>query len=368
MNAVSSIFGGSAPGQVQSPLSQAQIAQQYGNLTQGQDQQQALLAALQGQNALTNQNNIYSQLQQIAQGQGPNPAQAMLNQATGQNVANQAALMAGQRGAAANPALIARMAAQQGANTQQQAIGQGATMQANQALNALNAAGNMANTQAGQLLNTQQQFNQNALQGLNTGVQAQNSANATNAQAQQAQAQMQGNVLTGLAGAAGAGLGLLGGGGALASTAANSSGMGLNPKYSVMAAHGGMISAPMPPPNQTVQVQGSTVNTGPRSHYARLMMANGGKVPALVSPGEQYLPPQTAKAVAQGKAAPLSSGVRIPGTPAVKGDSYANDTVPMMLQSGGIIIPNSIMQSKDAEKKAAEFVRRVLQNKLPNKK
>ena len=78
------------------------------------------------------------QLQGIANGTGPNPAQAMLNQQTAQNVGNQAALMASQRGAGANPALLARQAAQQGAATQQQAVGQGATLQAQQRLGAIN--------------------------------------------------------------------------------------------------------------------------------------------------------------------------------------------------------------------------------------
>lgn len=84
------------------------------------------------QNLAAQQQGTANQYQNIANGTGPNPAQAMLNQQTGQNVANQAALMAGQRGAGANVGLMARQAAQQGANTQQQAVGQGATMQANQ--------------------------------------------------------------------------------------------------------------------------------------------------------------------------------------------------------------------------------------------
>ena len=92
--------------------------------------QQALLQALQGQNGLGNQSQIYGQLQGVANGTGPDPAQAMLNQATGANVSDQAALMAGQRGASANPALMAKLIAEQGAATQQGAAGQGATLQA----------------------------------------------------------------------------------------------------------------------------------------------------------------------------------------------------------------------------------------------
>lgn len=150
--------------------------------------QQSLLNALQSQNGLAQQNSIARQqqgladqlgqangvgtqsaavqglqgtagmYQNIAEGRGPNVAQSMLNQQTGQNIANQAAMMAGQRGAGANAGLIARQAAQQGAATQQQAVGQGATMQAQQQQNALagltnaqQAFGNIGSTQVGQL-------------------------------------------------------------------------------------------------------------------------------------------------------------------------------------------------------------------------
>ncbi len=218
--------------------------QQTGNTM---EQQQALLQALQGQNGLGRQESVANQQQalanqlgagrgiaaqnqalaglqntagmygDIAQGRGPNPAQAALNQSTGQNVANQAALMAGQRGAGANAGLIARQAAMQGANTQQQAVGQAATLQAQQQMNALagltstqQALGNMggsqvqqqqaqqqamanqANQMAGQQIgavntNAQQALNnqtglQNALAGINTAkVSSQNSVNAANA-------------------------------------------------------------------------------------------------------------------------------------------------------------------------------------------
>ena len=115
----------------------AQLQTAYTGNQNALTSQQNLLNALQQQNGLGNQTNVYNQLQGVASGQGPNPAQAMLNQETGQNVANQAALMAGQRGASQNVGLMARQAAQQGANLQQQAVGQGASMQAQQGLNAL---------------------------------------------------------------------------------------------------------------------------------------------------------------------------------------------------------------------------------------
>ena len=205
------------------------------------------------------QGNTVGQLQNIVNGEGPNPAQAMLHQQTGQNVANQAALMAGQRGAGANIGLMARQNAQLGGNLQQQAVGQGATLQANQSLNALgqiggqqaamgntaNALGGLGTTQVGNQLSTlgqagaqantmagQQigQTNQNATtaianQGQNLGAagnftQAQvgnqasvNAANAaTSVQGQKAKADILGGALNGLGAGAIAGLGKAQGG------------------------------------------------------------------------------------------------------------------------------------------------------------
>ena len=154
----------------------AQLNTAYGGAQNSLQSQQALLNAIQGQNGLGNQSQIYNQLQGVVNGTGPNPAQAQLAQATGTNVANQAALMAGQRGAGANVGLMARQAAQQGANTQQQAAGQAATLQAQQSLGALGQAGNLANTQAANQIaatgaNTQAQQNeQSMLQNANSSM------------------------------------------------------------------------------------------------------------------------------------------------------------------------------------------------------
>ncbi len=125
---------------------QGNLANQLGGAG-GIGAQTGAIGNLQG--ILGAQQGTAGQLQGIANGTGPNPAQAMLNQQTGENVANQAALMAGQRGAGANVGLLARQAAQQGAATQQQAVGQGATLEAQQQMNAINAlTGNQA-AQAG---------------------------------------------------------------------------------------------------------------------------------------------------------------------------------------------------------------------------
>ena len=59
--------------------------------------------------------------------------------------------MAVQRGGASNVGLLAREAAQQGAATQQQAVGQGATLEAEQQLNALGQQAGIAGQQVGEL-------------------------------------------------------------------------------------------------------------------------------------------------------------------------------------------------------------------------
>jgi hypothetical protein len=85
-------------------------------------------------------------------------------------------------------------------------------------------------------------------------------------------------------------------------------------------------------------------------------MARGGKVPAMVSPGERYLPPAEAKAVKEGKKDPMKAGEKIPGKPKYPGNNYANDVVPKTLEEGGLVIPNSVMQSKHPGWAARKFV------------
>lgn len=101
-------------------------------------------------------------------------------------------------------------------------------------------------------------------------------------------------------------------------------------------------------------------------------MAKGGKVPAMVSPGERYLPPSEAKKVVDGKKSAMSAGEKIPGKPKVGGakNSYANDTVPKTLEAGGIVIPRSVTQGKDAQSQAHKFVAAHFKQRggLPGKK
>lgn len=57
--------------------------------------------------------------------------------------------------------------------------------------------------------------------------------------------------------------------------------------------------------------------------------------------------------------AALSDGGKVPGKPKVFGDSEVNDTVPALLSPGEIVIPRSIAQSPDADRRAADFVAAV---------
>lgn len=435
------------------PIKQPQIDTAYAGTQDTLQSQKDLLAALQAQNGLANQNQVYGQLQGIAAGTGPNPAQAMLNQTTGQNVANQAALMAGQRGVGSNAGLIARQIGQQGASTQQQAGAQAAAMQAQQSLNAVNQAGGMANTQAanqiGQtnantaaqqaqyqsLLNAQAQLN-------NANVAMQSNANSINGQMANTAQQGQQKVLGGVMNTMSLGFAGMADGGVVDNSldapdttvptfaaAPQKSGGGGNQGMEMLSkilpmlmADGGIAEgsafpaqsrfaqylstvfsgdAPNTTPPQFVVNTDNTLGKGVAnagkgiskaladSHFSpskggpimaggdeamatesgpmMAIAARGGKVPALLSPGEKYLKPEEARVVAQGKVSPKQVGKTVPGTPKYKGNNYANDVVPAKLEAGGVVIPNSIMQSKDPVRGAADFVRKCLAKKSAKK-
>lgn len=405
--------------------------------SQAQDaiqQQQAFLNATQAQNGLGNQSSVYNQMQGVANGTGPNPAQAQLAQATGANTANQAALMAGQRGSSSNVGLMARQAAQQGGANQQQAAGQAATLQANQSLNALGQMGGLANTQAAQQAAATGALN-NAVQGQEGqvlgSIQGANNANVG----------MQSNINNANAGLASTtmqGQQALIGGGMNAAGSAMSGGMRaeggeISQKYDTGGAVYQDATTPMPPSTQSIPQIVNTQSNGPKSSIGKMLAtignnqsqqdayspnygnpganalasgvssglqkafapakpppgadqqayfngqmqqaqqqpmqlatpmndpsqaeyAKGGKVPALVSPGEQYLPPKDVKKVVEDGKNPLKTGKRIPGKPKYPGNDYRNDIIPEKLESGGIVIPNKIMQAKNPEKKAIAFV------------
>ena len=348
-------------------------------------QQQALINAYQpgGTAALQSQQDLLGQLGQQAQGLGPNPALAQLNQATAANTANQAALMAGQRGSSQNAGLIARQASMQGAQNQQNAAGQAATLAAQQQISARQQLAAQQAQMVNQQQTGQQQYTGNVLGQINNqnnaniGMQSNiNSANAGLAGQQMgAQNQMLGNIT----GALGAGLGLGGGGGAQQAQNnqwASEMDAGLEPmaqggqvnnlptSYNMMASGGMPQQAQAGPQSrlgrhlaglqQTLPIPQSMPTSMP-------MMAEGGKVPVLLSPGEIKLSPKEANRVAQG-ANPMAEGKKVPGKPKVGGakNDYANDTVKDDVEAGTIILPRSVTQSKNPHWEAHKFVSAIM--------
>jgi hypothetical protein len=460
-------FAGPASGTILNPTTVGQANTAYSGNQQALAQQQALLQALQAQNGLQNQSNVYNQLQQVVSGQGPNPAQAQLAQSTGANTANQAALMAGQRGAGQNVGLIARQAAQQGGANQQAAAGQAATMQAQQSLNALGQAQGLATTQAGQQIgattaNTQAQQGEQATllnsiaQQNGANVQMQSNINSVNAGLANTQMQGQQNLIGGVINGGAGALAMAKGGvvknfadggwtqqGPAQSYAGNDVSYNQQPAQDLSSLPGAYNTAmpqaqqPSPPtaggaksgigkfmkgvggsmqPNAQGQpaqspamfkagnALGSAIGKGigaifsssPQSTPAApptpqagdqssqqmdnsgveaggaaggQQFAKGGKVPAMVSPGERYLPPKEVEKVAKGEKSPLKAGEKIPGKAKVKGDSLKNDTVPKTLEEGGIVLPKSVMESKHPHWEAHKFVSNILrQQGLHSKK
>lgn len=338
-----------------------QNADQLNQATAGVNQQlmnqQGLQNQLGAQNGLGNQSSVYNQQQGLAnalmaqsQGAGPNPAQAQLAQNTGANVSNQAALMAGQRGASANPALIAREAAQQGAATQQNAVGQAATLQAQQQLAAQqqlqqqqqNLAG-LATQQAGQQIqgqNTLTGQNLNQQQAIMGSLSQQNATQAgiTNTQQAGQNALNEGNqkeantILNSIPQAAGSALSLLAGGGEVK-----------NPKLGAVGSdHRFPEHAMLPPHLKSIATlyHGDSYKT--HSYQEQTKMAYGGET----SVGEK-----------------LKQGGGVPGKAKVKGDSLKNDTVAAKLSPGEVVLPRSVMQSDDPASAAAQFVEGIQKKK-----
>lgn len=315
------------------------------------------------------QQALANQLGQIASGNGPNPALAQLAQTTGQNVQQQGALAAGQRGAGANVGLIARGAADAGVNAQQQAVGQAATLRAQQQLSGISALQQQQGLQqqtasgiVGQQQSGLQNLSSQQIGATNAYNQAQLSqqqgVNNVNAGYGQQQAGLVGQLGTGVASGVGSGLSAaLGGssGGSSGSTPYSySSSVSPLQQYQSQYAEGGPVYT-----NSSNQSGAMKENYKGKSRIGSLLMASGGKVPAMVSPGEIYLSPEKAKKVAEGKASP-SIGERIKGKAKVAGNSYANDTVKKTLTAGGVVVPRS--HSGDSEK-AKKFVEAVASRK-----
>ena len=134
----------------------------------------------------------------------------------------------------------------------------------------------------------------------------------------------------------------------------------VDPLYSHMH---NMLSGRYLPKQQAAPAQGNIfgVNQPAQSNIFGVnkpMLAKGGKVPALVSPGERYLPPKEVEKVVKGHKSPMKAGEKIPGKPKVGGakNSYANDTVPKTLEEGGVVLPRSVTQAKNPHWAAHKFI------------
>ena len=394
---------------ITAPTNSQQVGQAYTGTQNALNSQNALLSALQGQNGLGNQSQVYGQLQGIASG-AVNPAQAQFAQNTNQNVANQAALMAGQRGANQNVGLIARQAAQQGAATQQQAVGQEAAQQATNQINAIGAAGNLATTMAGQQIgqtnaNTQAQQSEqsnllNALQGYNTNqVASQASVNKANAGLAQTQMQGQqgliGGVLNGAGAVAGAAQGgeirrMADGGDAApfsgsSNPASGSSGptskFGQFIKGAVgtgqQSQGGNNNQIPTTGPGALQQGMSSAIQgfakriKGAPAAPASAGPVAGGPVasmaPAAVSaaPAGSALSLATLGAAHGGMANDFRAGGKVKADSAnekavAKGNNYSNDKIPAVLSEHEIVLPRSVTLSKDPVRESAKFVAKVI--------
>lgn len=387
---VSGPFGGGTFGQLLGnnsySASQPQITQQnFGSqIAVGQSQQD---------NAYQAQNNLAMQLLQQSKGQGPNIAQTQLASNTGNNVAAQGALMASQRGANANPALVARQAAMQGANTQQQAVGQAATLQAQQQMAA-----------QGQLAGVQQSMAQEGLsqQGISQGAQASQNATLTqgqlgasniNANVSGQNAQQAGSVTGGLLDPGGAVMGKLYTGGEVKKM--SDGGMTDNiATYSEAPIQLPSLNPFQLPGGKQKQSSGSkptaagdteSVGTDPGWEMGGGMAGGAGDaVGGAEGAGElEGLGSAAVMLASGGGKVPFSrallNGGKVSGKPKVQGNSPDNDTQPTMLSPGEEVIDRETMQdpgpigkaarmvaahiNKKGSSKAEEFVKHLKSNK-----
>lgn len=298
--------------------------------------------AQQDPNAVNNLQNQYGmvqsvegQLQGVANGTGPNPALAQLQQTTDQNIAQNAGFVASQKGI--NPALAARLAGQNAGQMNQAAAGQAAVQTANQQLGALGQLGSLAgNTQS------------NIQAGLN-------SANSANAGIAQQNAAGQYGLINGVGGA----IGVLKAHGGMIPEVHNYADGGpvsaLGQFYAGNNGLNGNANAYISAPSAPLAIPNSKHNAP---------SANGN--PAGADPtgliGGNAIGGLGGADLSAASAGPMiaNRGALVPGRASVGGDNFKNDTVPAVLSPGEIVIPRSITQGKDAPKRAAEFVAKVL--------
>lgn len=259
-------------------------------------------------------NQLAQMLLQQSSGQGPNIANQQLQNFTGQNVANTAGLIAGQRGASSNPGMVARQIAQQGSGIQQQASGQAAQNVLAQQIAAQNSLGGVLGTQ-GSLANQNLGINQGALSNQNQLITNANlGASTANAQGAGQNAQTNAGILGGVMNAAGSAMGLF-------------------------AAEGGEILKESPLRAKLSRPKSKIPEH--LMHIARIRyphMCEGGEMMQEGGPVQAPAPQMKAEQ---------------------SGDSLKNDKVPAMLSEHEIVLPRSIAMASNAPQLAYDFVSRI---------
>lgn len=388
---------------------------------------------------LSNQGALANQLLQQSQGAGPNIAQLQLQQATNQNIQQGAGLIGSQRGM--NPALAARVIAQQTAAANQNAAGQSGVLRAQQQLAAQQGLANVYGQQAGENLTNLGQL-----------TQAQTAANQSNAGAAAQNAQqgagLAGGILGGVSSAissflaeggevespqkklqrllvspgnkvvpmhlADGGLSLFGNsmipvvqpapstymptsGGNYGSATPSSYGAGLSVGQGLASLFSKSKSSPADPlagatslgstssydPTLTAFGNAAANNPGQAAGNAGFAgdgvinpdetdqsitqgdtayknAAHGGKVPAMVSPGERFIPPKYVEAVRNGKKKASEVAPKFPGKARVSGDDEENDTIPVKLPTGGVVVKRT---KANSDEDAREFLQQIAKDK-----
>jgi len=344
---------------------------------------QNVLPSIAGQEGIAS--DVYGQQQGLAQrllaesqGQGPNPAQARLNNETGNNIAETQALMASVRGGNSNPGLTALNAGRQGAATRQQAVGQAAQLQAEQELGAQNELAGLYGNEAQNAL-TAQSILQGAQAAQNSALTTgQLGAEETNAQIAGANANNAASTSGGILSAAGSLLSMMNKGGKVQRF--DTGGMatyavpvdprevlnfGTTTGSDVLGKSIGSLGKDLKKSSSSITSGASPVGgTGGTMGEAGglagdspdMGSAMGGMTDVLSDVG------MAAMFAARGGMVPTDfrSGGEVPGRAKVKGDNPKNDTVPAMLSPGEEVLPRSVTMAPDAPERAKRFVQALM--------
>lgn len=290
------------------------------------------------------QQDVYKQQQALAQqllaqSQGAGPAQNLIAAQGAQNQAAQAATMAGARGASANPAAIARQAAIQGQQGQQQVL----NAQAQATLGGQSALAQQQAAMANQAIQGQS-VSQGAIAGANNVNAAVAAQNAGSNQG------LLGGIIGGVSGAIGS---LFNEGGEVKAQHLDLGGP-VNDQIGIANFGGAGV------PN----FGGSAFGTGTGASLASGLMSGIGSLGGTLS--NAFSAPLSPISEYSGGKIPFGqmlAGGNVPGKPKVGGDSEKNDTVPTMLSPGEIVLPRSVTKGGDMDKKVIEFLHHLKSKK-----